>query len=230
MSPEFVTLLVALVEIIWIDIVLSGDNAVVIALACRALPDHQRMRGIVLGSAAAVALRILFTFIVVEIMGLPYVKLIGAFVLIGIAIKLALEGEGEEEVTPAKSIWTAVGTIVLADALMSFDNVVAIAAAAKGSLLLVAFGTLLSVPFIVFGSSLLLSLLKRFPILVWAGAALLGFVGGELAAGEPMISHLPPETAGAFDASHFEMLCGAAGAIIVVLATVPFKRKARRKG
>jgi YjbE family integral membrane protein len=229
MTPEQVALLVALVEIIWIDIVLSGDNAVVIALACRALPEQQRTRGIIFGSAAAVALRIVFTFVVVQIMALPYVKLAGGLLLIGIAIKLALEGEGEENISAAKSIWAAVRTIVIADALMSLDNVVAIAAAAKGSLFLVAFGTLLSVPLIIFGSTLLLSLLKRYPLLVWAGAALLGFVGGELLAGEHLIAQLPIAAAGAFVAAHFAALCGLAGAVLVVLVALPFKRKAKAK-
>ena len=207
----------AFLEIIWIDLILSGDNAIVIALACRALPAQQRTHGIALGSGAAVALRIMFTFIFVKILALPFVKLAGGSLLLWIAIKLAVEGEGEEKLAPAKSLWAAVRTIVVADALMSLDNVVAVAAAAKGSLLLVAFGTLLTVPFIISGSTLLIDLFARHPILVWAGAALLGFIGGQLIAGEPFIADLPMAKAGAFVATNFEVLCGLAGAIFVLL-------------
>src|ERR1039458_5889049 len=194
MTPEQVSFVIAFMpflEIIWIDLILSGDNAIVIALACRALPARQRTYGIALVSGAAVALRIIFTFIFVEILALPFVRLAGGLLLLWIAIKLAVEGEGEEKLAPAKSIWAAIRTIVVADALMSLDNVVAVAAAAKGSLLLVAFGTLLTVPLIIFGSTLLINLFARYPILVWAGAALLGFIGGQLIGNEPFVADLP---------------------------------------
>jgi YjbE family integral membrane protein len=241
MSPEQVSFTVAFLKIIWIDLVLSGDNAIVIALACRALPAEQRTRGIVLGSGAAVGLRILFTFIFVEILALPFVRLIGGLLLLWIAIKLAVEGKGEEKIAPAKSVWAAVRTIVVADALMSLDNVVAVAAAAKGSLLLVAFGTLLTVPLIVFGSTLLIRIFARYPILVWAGAALLGFIGGELIANEPFIANLAaslPATlaaylsvgsVGAFAAANFEVLCGVAGVLGVLLIALILQPRAKLK-
>jgi YjbE family integral membrane protein len=229
MTPEQVSFVVAFMpflEIIWIDLILSGDNAIVIALACRALPAQQRTYGIALGSGAAVALRIIFTFIFVEILALPFVRLAGGLLLLWIAIKLAVEGEGEEKLAPAKSIWDAIRTIVVADALMSLDNVVAVAAAAKGSLLLVAFGTLLTVPLIIFGSTLLINLFARYPILVWAGAALLGFIGGQLIGNEPFVADLPMAKAGAFVATNFEVLCGLAGAIFVLGVAHLFRPRA----
>jgi len=164
-----------LLEIIWIDILLSGDNAVVIALACRSLPKRQRMLGITLGSGAAIALRVLFTLLVVELLDLPFVKIAGGILLFWIAIKLAGEEEPQKKpVGPAVTLWSAIRIIVVADAIMSLDNMMAIAAAAKGSKLLILFGLALSIPLIIFGSALVLALLNRFPVLVWAGAALLG--------------------------------------------------------
>jgi YjbE family integral membrane protein len=231
MSPEQVSFAVAFLKIIWIDLVLSGDNAIVIALACRALPAEQRTRGIVLGSGAAVGLRIVFTFIFVEILALPFVRVIGGLLLLWIAIKLATESKSEEKIAPAKSVWSAVRTIVVADALMSLDNVVAVAAAAKGSLLLVAFGTLLAVPLIVFGSTLLIRIFARYPILIWAGAALLGFIGGELIANEPFIAKFPATLAarlsdagaGAFIATNFEVFCGIVGTLGVLLIALALR-------
>jgi YjbE family integral membrane protein len=225
MNADQTGLIVALLEIIWIDLLLSGDNAIVIALACRSLPEHQRMRGILLGSGAAVALRIIFTFVLVAVLTVPFVKLAGGLLLIWIAVRLAVEGEGRQDIKPAKSIWAAVRTIVIADALMSLDNVVAITAAAKGELALIIFGTLLAVPLILFGSSLLVNLFSRYPILIWAGSALLGFVGGELAADEPFIAHLPLAQAGAFVAAHFAILCGLAGALFVLGTAALLRRK-----
>jgi YjbE family integral membrane protein len=224
MSSDQTNLIIALLEIIWIDLLLSGDNAVVIALACRSLPEHQRMRGILLGSGAAVALRIIFTFLLVAVLAVPFVKLGGGLLLIWIAVRLAVEGEGKEDIKPAKSIWTAVRTIVIADALMSLDNVVAITAAAKGELVLIIFGTLLAVPLILFGSSLLVNLFSRYPILIWVGSALLGFVGGELAAEEPFVAHASAVKANAFVAAHFDILCGVAGAVFVIAIALLLRR------
>jgi len=180
MDSGAAALLIPLLEIIWIDILLSGDNAVVIALACRSLPPHQRRWGILLGSGAAVLLRVVFTFLAVELLALPFVKIAGGMLLLWIAIRLVDEEE-EEEIQPAtNTLWASIRIIVVADAVMSLDNVMAIAAAAKGSDLLVLFGLALSIPLIVFGSTLLLTLLNRYPALVWAGAALLGWIAGEL--------------------------------------------------
>ncbi len=187
MASDATTLLIPLFEIIWINILLSGDNAVVIALACRSLPAHQRRLGIALGSGAAVLLRVVFTFLVVELLALPFVKIGGGALLLWIAVRL-VQHETEQEIEPANTIWASIRLIVVADAVMSLDNVMAIAAAAKGSSLLIFFGLVLSIPLIVFGSTLLLSLLNRFPALVWAGTALLGWIAGDLIAADPALA------------------------------------------
>ncbi|MFG1348337.1 TerC family protein [Xanthobacter autotrophicus] len=179
------TFWVSLLQIIWIDLLLSGDNAVVIALACRSLPPAQRKWGILLGAGAAVALRILFALAVTVLLGIPFLKVVGGLLLFWIAIKLVTDNDGDShEVAASDSLWKAVRTIAIADAVMSLDNVVAIAAAARGHWELFVFGLLLTIPLIVFGSQLLLRLLTRFPILIWAGAALLGWIAGEMLVGD----------------------------------------------
>ncbi|WP_029355535.1 TerC family protein [Bosea sp. 117] len=184
-SPVF---WVALLQIIWIDLLLSGDNAVVIALACRSLPEKQRKWGILLGAAAAVGLRIVFALAVSYLLGVPFLKVLGGVLLFWIAIKLILDEEGgEHHVESADSLWKAVRTIAIADAVMSLDNVVAIAAAARGHAELFIFGLLLTIPLIIFGSQLILKLIARFPILVWAGAALLGWIAGEMLVSDKVV-------------------------------------------
>jgi YjbE family integral membrane protein len=175
-------------EIVWIDILLSGDNAIVIALACRSLPEAQRIAGIILGSFAAIALRVAFTAGVVELLGLPLIKIAGGGLLFWIAIKLACTQEPKKEIPAANHLWSAIRIIVLADAVMSLDNMLAVAAAAKGSILLILFGLALSIPLLISGSSILLSLIARFPIFVWAGAALLGFIAGEMIGSDPALA------------------------------------------
>lgn len=186
---EFITpYLVPLAKIIWIDLLLSGDNAIVIALACRALPPRQRKLGMILGAGTAIALRIVFAIFITYLLGVPYVKIVGGLLLLWIGVKLALgEEEGGHEVDSSENLWRAVRTIAIADAVMSLDNVIAIAAAAGGNIWLFVFGLLLSIPLIVFGSTLLSSLMERFPIIVWAGAALLGWIAGEMLVSDPMI-------------------------------------------
>lgn len=179
---------IPLLEIVWIDILLSGDNAVVIALACRSLPKEQRQAGVVLGAGAAIALRIGFTLLVVKLLGLPFLKVGGGLLLFWIAIKLASTDEPPKEISPARSLWSAIRIIAMADAVMSLDNMLAVAAAAKGSMLLIFIGLGLSIPLLISGSALLLSLLNRFPVFVWAGAALIGFIAGELIASDPDFS------------------------------------------
>ncbi len=188
MDPSTTAFWLPLPEIIWIDILLSGDNAVVIALACRSLPGGQRRMGIVLGSGAAVALRVLCTFLVMEMLALPLVKVGGGILLLWIAIRLVSEDASEKEIKPATKLWSAIRIIVVADAVMSLDNMMAVAAAAKGSKLLILFGLALSIPFIIFGSALLLPLFNRFPILIWAGAALLGWIAGDLIGADPDVA------------------------------------------
>jgi YjbE family integral membrane protein len=179
---------VPLMKIIGINIVLSGDNAVVIALACRSLPPKQRMIGIALGAGAAIVLRILFTVIVQQLLDVPYLKLIGGILLFWIAVKLLLSEEADEDsVSSGSTLWQAVRIVAIADVVMSLDNVLAIAAAAGGNEKLVILGLLISIPLVVFGSTLVMGLLTRFPILVWAGAALLGWIAGELIYQEPVL-------------------------------------------
>ena len=174
-------------QIVWIDLLLSGDNAVVIAMACRSLPEEQRRWGIILGAGAAVLLRIVFAALIVQLLALPYVHVIGGVLLLWIAVQLALDEHAKHKVKSRTTLLGAVATIVIADGVMSLDNVVAIAGASRGSLELMIFGLLLSVPLIVFGSTLLLKLLDRFPIIAWGGAALLGWIAGEMIAAEPFV-------------------------------------------
>ena len=181
------TLALQVLQIVWIDLLLSGDNAVVIAMACRSLPEEQRRWGIILGAGAAVLLRIAFAAVIVQLLALPYVHVVGGVLLLWIAVQLALDDHAAHKVKARSSLFGAVATIVIADGVMSLDNVVAIAGASRGSLELMIFGLLLSVPLIVFGSTLLLKLLDRFPIIAWGGAALLGWIGGEMIAAEPFI-------------------------------------------
>ena len=222
MTLDSVPTLVPILQIIWIDIVLSGDNAVAIGLACRALPERQRAIGIMLGAGAAVVLRIFLTLVVVEILQLAYVRLIGGLLLLWIAIKLVLQDRGKADITAAASIGAAVRIIVIADTIMSLDNVVAIAAAAKGSILLVAFGLALSVPFIIFGATLFLGLFSHYPALVWAGAALLGYIGGELISADPLIAALPWSHAPYWGAG-----CGGAGSLTVLVLAFLLRRFAQ---
>jgi YjbE family integral membrane protein len=186
---------IAVGQIIWINILLSGDNAVVIALACRTLPPRQRFWGILLGAGAAVLLRIFFTVIIAQIMTMPWLKLIGGVLLLWIAVKLIIPSEehGEGSVKAGDTLMRAVWIVTVADIVMSLDNVIAIAAAAETAAMrvdpshalaikttLIVFGLATSVPLIIAGSALLMKVMERFPILVWAGAALLGWVAGEI--------------------------------------------------
>jgi YjbE family integral membrane protein len=181
-------LVVTVLRIIGINIILSGDNAVVIALACRSLPPRQRVIGIILGAGAAVVLRILFTLVVQQLFDVPWLKLVGGLVLLWIAVKLLMGEESDEDsVKSGASVWEAVKIVAVADIVMSLDNVLAIAAAAGGHTGLIILGLVISIPLVVFGATLLTWLLDRLPVLVWAGSALLGWVAGELLATEPIL-------------------------------------------
>lgn len=172
---------VAVLQIIWIDLLLAGDNAVVIALACRQLEGRDRTMGVILGAGAAILLRVLFTLVAAKLMGYPWIMAVGAALLVWIAVKLLVpEDHDEHGIAAHSSVWKAVQTIAIADLVMSLDNVIAVAAAAKGDPGLIIFGLLVSIPFVVFGSALLMKVIDRFPILVWAGAALLGWIAGEI--------------------------------------------------
>ena len=177
-SPQF---WVAALEIIVINILLSGDNAVVIALACRNLPKRQRKWGIIWGAAGAVVLRIILTFFAVSLLKLPYLNLIGGVLLVWIGIKLISdEGSDGQDVKAADRLMVAIRTIIVADLVMSLDNVIGVAGAAKGSVLLIVFGLVVSIPLVIVGAQLIMKLIERFPILVIAGGGLLGFVAGEM--------------------------------------------------
>jgi YjbE family integral membrane protein len=179
---------VAVGKIIWINVLLSGDNALVIALACRGLEPRQRLWGMILGAGVAVILRIIFTGIVATLMELPYLKLVGGLALLVIAAKLLVpEEEDEDGVQSASHLWAAVQIVVVADIVMSLDNVIAVAAAANGSVPLLILGLAISIPLIVAGAALIMAVLNRLPILVWAGAALLGWIAGEVIATDPAI-------------------------------------------
>src|SRR5689334_24462351 len=183
------TLWVAVGKIIWINILLSGDNALVIAMACRGLAPRQRFWGRFLGAGVAVLLRIIFTFIVVTLMSLPYLKLVGGLALLWIAAKLLVPEHADEEggVDAAAHLWAAVQIVAIADIVMSLDNVIAVAAAANGSLPLLVLGLAISIPLIVAGAALIMALLTRLPILVWGGAALLGWIAGTVIATDPAV-------------------------------------------
>lgn len=182
-QPQF---WVALTKIIWINILLSGDNALVIALACRSLEPRQRMWGMILGAGVAVFLRIIFTFIVASLLALPYLKLVGGIALLIIAAKLLVPEKHEEDnVQAAQHLWAAVKIVAVADIIMSLDNVIAVAAAANGSVVLLVLGLLISIPMIIAGAAIIMALLDRVPALVWLGAALLGWVAGEVIATDP---------------------------------------------
>jgi len=218
---------IALGQIIWINILLSGDNAVVIALACRSLPPRQRFWGILLGAGAAVLLRVFFTIVIAQIMAAPYLKLVGGLLLLWIAVKLVMPSEEHSEgsVKSGDTLLRAVWLVTVADIVMSLDNVIAIAAAAESAAaridiaqaltiktVLIVFGLATSVPLIIAGSALLMKLLERYPILVWAGAALLGWVAGEIIVKDAaMVGYL-----GAEFVEKIHLWSAAAGAVFVV--------------
>ena len=179
---------VALLQIIGVNIVLSGDNAVVIALAARSLPQRQQKAAVLWGSGAAVIMRIILTIVAVEMLKWPYLKLIGAVLLLWIAVKLLMpEDDAEGDIESSDNLMSAVKTILIADLVMSLDNVIAVAAAAKDSLTLLILGLAISIPLVIFGSTLLLKLMGRYPIIITVGAALLGWVSGEMAVTDPLV-------------------------------------------
>lgn len=174
--------LLAFLSIVFIDIVLAGDNAIAIALAARTLPKEKRLLAISLGAGVAVVLRIALTFVAGRILDVAYLKLAGGLMILWIAVKLLLDNteEGDEPTAQARSVWRAIGLIVAADVSMSLDNVLAVAGASHGNLVLLLFGLGLSIPLVVFASNLLSALTEKYPLLVYFGAAILGKIGGEL--------------------------------------------------
>jgi YjbE family integral membrane protein len=216
----------ALGSIIWVNIILSGDNAVVIALAARSLPPHQQKQAIFWGSAAAIVLRVALTIVALEMMKWPYLKMIGALLLLYIGVTLMLDdGDDEGDIgKQAGSLITAIRTILVADLVMSLDNVVAVAAAAKGNVPLLVIGLALSIPLIIFGSTLLLKVMERFPIIIIAGAALLGFLAGEMLLTDPAL------VARAGELPNWQVNVGGAigAALVVALGWLLQRRRAQR--
>ena len=179
---------VGLGQIIVVNIVLSGDNAVVIALAARSLPPAQQKQAIIWGSVAAIIMRVILTIVAVEMLKLPYLKIIGALLLFWIAIQLLVpEDEEGDGIKSSGNIWTAIRTILIADLVMSLDNVIGVAAAAKGDDVLLILGLAISIPLIIFGSTIILKLMDRYPVIITGGAALLGWVAGEMLITDPAI-------------------------------------------
>ncbi len=216
-------------QIILIDILLGGDNALVIALACRRLPDHLRMKGIVGGTLGAIVIRIVLIGFAVTLLNVPYLKLVGGVLLIWIGIKLLTDADdGAHEIDGGDRLFTAIRTVLVADLVMSIDNVIAVASAAEhaGSehkLLLVAFGIMVSIPIIIWGSSLILKLMNRMPAIITLGAALLGYLGGSMISKDIAIAAhaaelLPLDLLKFHEVGVHLSLTGTAGAILVVAA------------
>ncbi|MGQ0662280.1 MAG: TerC family protein [Pseudomonadota bacterium] len=209
-GPQFWT---ALLQIIGVNIILSGDNAVVIALACRTLPPRQQRIGVLLGAAAAVVMRIVFTVFVVYLLSIPWLKIVGGLLLFWIGCKLLQpEEEGDKEVHASHQLWGAVRTVLIADAVMSLDNVIAVAAAAKGDIVLLVLGLAVSIPLVVYGATLMIKLLQRFPIIVILGAALIGYIAGDVMVGDPVWAQWVED-----HASWLHYAAPVAGAAIVVI-------------
>jgi YjbE family integral membrane protein len=234
-------------KIIWINVLLSGDNALVIAMACRGLAPRQRLWGMTIGAGIAVVLLIAFTGIVVSLMGLPYLKLVGGLALLLIAARLLVPDEGDD-LTAGTSLWHAIRIVVIADIIMSLDNVIAVAAAANGELGLLVLGLAISIPMIIAGAALIMFVLDRFPILIWLGATLLGWIAGDVIATDlavkPVMQRvLSGQIALDFNANsaifgwapHFridndldECLCSVIGAILVLVVGSIWRRRRLR--
>jgi len=234
-------------KIIWINVLLSGDNALVIAMACRGLHGRHRLWGMVIGAGVAVVLLIAFTGIVATLMSLPYLKLVGGLALLVIAAKLLVPEDESDEIAAGTTLWHAVRIVVIADIIMSLDNVIAVAAAANGQISLLALGLAISIPMIIAGAALIMLVLDRFPLLVWFGAMLLGWIAGDVIASDPvdqaalhrvldgqMIFSLDA-TSAIFGVSHFsvngdlmDLLASALGAITVLVAGSIWRRRKLR--
>ncbi len=215
---------IGLAKIIGVNIVLSGDNAVVIALAARSLPEKQQKQAILWGAGAAVVLRIVLTIFAVALLSLPWLKIVGGLLLFWIGIKLLVPEDGEEDMDASDNLMVAIRTILIADLVMSLDNVIAVAAAAGGSMTLLVIGLAISIPLVVFGATLLVHLMERYPVIITIGAGLIGWVAGEMlitdgalqgvlsaqgisyASGKPSLGGIS-----------LEYVCGALGVVIVVL-------------
>jgi len=219
---------VAVGQIIMIDILLGGDNAVVIALACRQLPPHQRTKGILWGTAGAIVLRVILIAFALTLLQVPFLKLVGAALLLWIGVKLLVpEEEGHSNIQGSDKLWAAVKTVIVADLVMSIDNVIAIAGAATGAasqhqLPLVIFGLLVSIPIIIGGSQMVLKLMDRFPAIITIGGMLLGWIAGTMAHSDPAVRDWLPQT------TTWNYGLGLAGALSVFLVGTVLKKRAQQ--
>ena len=228
----------ALWKIIIANIILSGDNAVVIAMACHNLSDKYRRPAIIFGSAGAIVLRIIFCAVIGLLLGIPYLKLVGGALLLWIGVKLVVEEEEDANIKAHDNIWAAVWTIIVADAVMSLDNAIAIAAAARGDFTLIVIGLVISIPIIIVGATLISKVLDRFPWLGLVGAGLIGWIAGEVMAGDgrfdevdasgKLVEVVRPGTVAAWlDATipHAELVCAALGAGLVIVVGLYLSRR-----
>ena len=206
-----------LATIVWVNVILSGDNAVVIALAARSLPERQRKLAIIWGAGAAVVLRIVLTVVAAKLLDLPYLKLLGGALLLWIAIQLLIpeEESGDAGTQSNSHLLGAIKTILIADLVMSVDNILAVAAAARGSVLLLLIGLALSVPLVIFGAAMLVGLMQRFPLIITLGAALLGWTAGEMGITDPAIADWVKANAAWLESFY---VAPAVGALLVVAA------------
>ena len=240
MLEEFYTqaFWIGLLKIIGVNLILSGDNAVVIALAARSLPPKQQTAAVLWGSGAAVVMRIILTIFAVALLTLPWLKLVGCLLLFWIGVKLLIPEEGSEDINASDNLIAAIKTILIADLVMSIDNVIAVAAAAQGSLTLLILGLAISIPLVIFGSTLLLHLMERWPVIITIGGGLLGFVAGEMLVTDPALKGWLAGLGVQFaeGGSHpkvggisLEIICGVVGAVIVIAAgTFLGKRRAMK--
>ncbi len=216
-------------QIIMIDILLGGDNAVVIALACRGLPPAQRKWGIIWGTLGAIILRVILIAFALTLLAIPYLKIVGALLLLWIGVKLLLpeQEDAHGNINPSDKLWGAVKTVIIADLVMSVDNVLAIAGAAQSAgqhqLALVIFGLLVSIPIIVWGSQMVLKLMDRFPMIITIGGMLLGWIAGQMAYTDPALKGLVP------DSKYYEYGCAALGAVLVWILGVYFTKRQQSK-
>src|ERR1700760_2361458 len=236
------TFWLAVGKIIWINILLSGDNALVIAMACRGLHGRHRMWGMVIGAGVAVVLLIAFTGIVATLMSLPFLKLVGGVALLVIAAKLLVPEDENDEIAAGTTLWHAVRIVVIADIIMSLDNVIAVAAAAQGSWPLLIIGLTVSIPMIIAGAALIMLILDKYPVLIWLGAMLLGWIAGDVIASDPidqsflhsvLDGHVSIDmTSAILGVSHFnvdgdlmDIAASVLGAIVVLVAGTIWRRR-----
>ena len=227
---------IGLLKIIGVNLILSGDNAVVIALAARSLPERQQKAAVLWGSGAAVLMRIILTVFAVALLTLPWLKIIGSLLLFWIGIKLLVPEDGDEDISASDNLVAAIKTILIADLVMSIDNVIAVAAAAQGSLTLLILGLGISIPLVIFGSTMLLHLMERWPIIITIGGGLLGFVAGEMLVTDPALKGWLTGLGVAFEGEKpmvggisLEIIVGLIGAVIVIaIGTLIGKRRAMK--